>query len=110
MAIQPIDLQTMYSQMNNVAKTVAVQQQGGQLTQAMQEAQRVQQNSEQAAQVHKAADSESKSGQVNKDGHDSQEYNPQGNKKREKEEEQLTETKTVKLREAHLGNHIDIMG
>ena len=104
MAIQPIDLQTMYSQMNNVAKTVAVQQQGGQLTQAMQEAQRVQQNSEQAAQVHKAADSESKS------GHDSQEYNSQGNKKRKQEEEQLTETKTVKLREAHLGNHIDIMG
>lgn len=109
MAIQPIDLQTMYSQMNNVAKTVAVQQQGGQLTQAMQEAQRVQQNSEQAAQVHKAADSESKSGQVNKDGHDSQEYNPQENKKKE-QEEQLAETKTVKLREAHLGNHIDIMG
>ena len=37
MGIQPIDLQNMYSQMNNVAKVVSNQQQGSQLTQAMQE-------------------------------------------------------------------------
>ena len=54
MAIQPIDLQTMYQQLNNVSKTVAGQQQA-QLTEAMQQQNTVQKNLENATKVNQAS-------------------------------------------------------
>lgn len=107
MAIQPIDLSTMYSQMNNVAKTVAHQQQGSQLTHAMQEASRVQQNSETAAQVHKTAGNEAKSTQVKDDSNGSNGSAGGNSKKRQQNEEQETPKEQV-IRESYLGTHIDI--
>ena len=68
MAIQPIDLSTMYSQMNNVAKTVAHQQNGAQLTQAMQENLVLQQEKVRLSQVQKAAENEASAGVVKDEG------------------------------------------
>ncbi len=106
MAIAPIDLQTMYSQMNNVAKTVANQQQGTQLVNAMQEAKIVRQNLENSAQVHKAADNEAKSGQVKADGHGSS--NQEGFDKKQRKSDQEQSDKENVIRESFLGQHIDI--
>lgn len=106
MAIQPIDLQTMYSQMNNVAKTVANQQQGTQLVNAMQESKIVRQNLENSAQVHKAADNEAKSGQVKADGHGSS--NKEGSDNKQKKSDQEQSDKENVIRESFLGQHIDI--
>ena len=108
MAIQPIDLQTMYSQMNNVAKTVSQMQQGNQLTQAMQEANLIRQNAEQATLVHKTADDQAKSQQVKDEGHQSQQ--DASGQKRDREGEEQPKKKVSEIRETYLGLNVDISG
>ncbi len=106
MGISPIDLQTMYSNMNNIAKTVANQQQGVQLAQQLQESKIVQQNAEKAAQVHKAADNEAKSTSVHDDAkhHSGTSHGGDGKKR----DEESPEQEILEIRESYLGNHIDI--
>ena len=55
MGLQPIDLQTMYSQLSNVARQAAHQQQGVQLSESMQQAGIIRQNQEQADETDQAA-------------------------------------------------------
>ena len=107
MAIHPIDLQTMYSQMNNVARTVANSTQGAQLAQQLQENKLVQQSIEQAQMVKKAANDEAKSTGVNDDGHRGGQMAENGNKKKEQAAEPERQKKT-EIRESYLGQHIDI--
>ena len=107
MAIHPIDLQTMYSQMNTVARTVAHSQQGAQLAEQLQENTVIQQNIEQAQTVKKAADSDAKSGTVNEDGHQRQDTQQHGGKKQQSEALEPASPKNV-IRESYLGQHIDI--
>jgi hypothetical protein len=109
MAIQPIDLSTMYSQMNNVAKNVAHQQQGVQLAQAMQETSVIQQNKELSSQVHKAADNQTETNQVKADQGGSSGGQSAGGNKKNNEEEKETPSVT-EIRESYLGQHIDISG
>ena len=106
MAIHPIDLQTMYSQMNNVARSVANAQQGAQLAQQLQEGTVIRQNMEQAQAVKKAADNEAKSGFVNDEGrHGSDKQGQHGKNQQQDDAEQ---PKNTVIREAYLGQHIDI--
>ncbi len=107
MAIAPIDLSTIYSQMNNVAKTVQHQQQGVQLSQSMQENAMIQQNQEQAAQVHKTADSEANAAQVKDDANGSGAQSQNGRKKKNPEETPEPK-KMTEIRESFLGQNIDI--
>ena len=107
MAIHPIDLQTMYSQMNNVARTVANSQQGVQLAQQLQENTIIRQNMEQAQAVKKAADTESKSGTVNDEGHNGSQSQARGGKK-QPEDTEVQSPKKNEIRETYLGQHIDI--
>ena len=104
MAIQPIDLQTIYSQMSNVAKNVAHQQNGNQLTQAMQENVAVQQEQERLSQVHKTAENEANTSQVKDEGHQNNSFQ---NQKKSKEEEP-EKKKLTEIRESFLGQNIDI--
>ncbi|MCR5724572.1 MAG: hypothetical protein K6G80_05750 [Treponema sp.] len=106
MAIHPIDLQTMYSQMNNVARSVANAQQGAQLSQQLQEGAVIRQNLEKAQMVKKAANDESKSGTVNEDGHRHSDMQGQGEKKQDAEEPESYQNNEI--RESYLGQHIDI--
>ncbi len=107
MAIAPIDLQTMYSQMNNVAKTVSHQQQGAQLTQQLEEAKVIQQNMEKATVVKKAADNEAKALSVDSNSNPKNSYqNPK--KKDGKNKEGEVKPKQDEYRESYLGQHIDI--
>lgn len=106
MAIQPIDLQIMYSQMQHVAKSVANAQFQPQLTQQMKESQIIQQQQEQAKSVHRAANEESKSTDVDEDGHSGVQYESSGNKKNDADQQE--EPKRMELREGYLGRHIDI--
>ncbi|WP_296022539.1 hypothetical protein [uncultured Treponema sp.] len=107
MAIQPIDLQTIYSQMGNVAKNVAHQQNGNQLTQAMQENASVQQKQEQLAQVHKTAENEAVASQIKDEAHQNNSFQNQRNQKKNQEEE-LEKNKLTEIRESFLGQNIDI--
>lgn len=105
MAIHPIDLQTMYAQMNNVARTVANSQQGAQLAQQLQENKIIQQNLEQAHTVKKAANDEAKSTGVTDEGHRGSQ---QENNKRKNASSQENPQKETEIRESYLGQHIDI--
>ena len=108
MGVSPIDLQTMYANMNNIARTVSHQQQGAVLAQQLQESKIIQQNAEKAAQVHKAADNEAKSSQINDEGHHSDSgYGSRG--KKQKSQEKTEELKNEsEIRETYLGMHINI--
>lgn len=109
MGIAPIDLQAIYANMNNVAKTVSNQQQGVQLAQQLQESKIIQQNSEEAKTVHKAADNEAKSGIVKNEGHSQQNSERNGGKKSKNDEEDASSSKkTSEIREEYLGQHINI--
>ena len=69
MGMQPIDLQNMYSQMSNIARNVAGQQQAAQVSEQIQHQNQVQKNIEQSQRVQQASNDKAKSNSVNPDGH-----------------------------------------
>ena len=97
----------MYANMNNVARTVSHQQQGLVLAQQLQESKIIQQNTEKASQVHKAADNEAKSSGINDEGHNSSSYGQNG-KRRRQEQKDDEQSRPSEIRESYLGLHIDI--
>lgn len=108
MAIQPIDLQTMYSQMSNVASRVSHEQHGTQMNAAIQQQSAVIQNAENIKTVKKAAGEDSKTNTVKDDGHQNQENSSGEQKSKNETEETSVENKKTEFREDYLGRHIDI--
>jgi hypothetical protein len=106
MAIQPIDLSTMYSQMDKVAKYNASQDQNAQLANSVSIGKTVQTNLEKAQQVKQAATNELEAMNVNADGKQSEQNT--GSKKKKKEEEVQPEKKQQEIKDPLLGQHIDI--
>ena len=107
MSVAPIDLQTMYANMNNVARTVSHQQQGVQLAQQLQESKIIQQTAEKAAAVQKTADNEAKSTGINDEGHNSGSAYGGGRNKQDSNQ-QSQPKKESEIRETYLGLHINI--
>lgn len=110
MGVSPLDLQTMYANMNNVAKVASNIQQGAVLAAQLQESNIVQQNAEKASQVHKTADNEAKSTGVSEEGHQNGGGYRNGKKKNQNSsgENQNSSKNTNEIRESYLGIHIDI--
>ena len=110
MAIQPIDLQTMYAQMATVAQTVAHAQEGPALSEAMQQQNIVQKNKELAKKVQRSADNESKSSTIKDEGQSGTQNSSADGKtqKKETEEEQEDKAADEGFRESYLGQHINI--
>ncbi len=111
MAIQPIDLQTMYSQMTNVANRVAHEQNGGQLAQSINQQSVINQNAEKAQAVQKTASNDAKASVVKKDSKGNGGFyggarQNGGTGLEDSEDEQPK--KKVEIRESFLGQHIDI--
>ena len=69
MGIQPIDLQNMYSQMSNVARSVAGQHQAAQVSESVQHQNQIQKNIEQSQKVQQAKNDKANTQNVNADGH-----------------------------------------
>lgn len=109
MAIQPIDLQTLYSQLETVSKTVAFQQQGVQLQNSIQQ----EEQSKRLQQKQQAVEAAS----ANEEGplavKDRKNGNPQeqgsGGKKSESKEKNDDDVFEV-IKDPVLGQHIDISG
>lgn len=97
----------MYSQIANVAKVAAHQQQGVQLSEAMQQADVVRQNEEQGRRV-KQTEGESKSSTVSQDGgrQGDSSKGRRGSGGGRSDEEPAAERD--RLKESYLGRHIDI--
>ncbi len=81
MAIAPIDLQTMYSNLNNVAKSSG-QEQAAQLAQSVQQVNQVQEHLEASARVQTMNNDKSESDTVNADGKNGENGSFQNNKRK----------------------------
>ncbi|MBR5866539.1 MAG: hypothetical protein IKZ04_01385 [Spirochaetaceae bacterium] len=110
MAIAPIDIQTLYSQLENVSKSVAYQQQGIHLSNAIQQDKIARQQAEKNTSVQ----------QVKKDNEDNisvkdrksfqNEQNPSDKKNSKNESEEEDNPQTYRFKDPNLGKYIDISG
>lgn len=109
MALQPIDLQTMYSQMANVAQRVASEGQGASLAQSIQTQGIVNQNLQQSQSVQKTAANETQTGKIKADAKGSDGGAPGGQKKKnDGQAEEPEEKREYEIRDPALGVHINI--
>ena len=109
MSIQPIDLQTMYTQLSNVSKSMAGAQQA-QLTEAMQQQGNIQRSMENAARVQQTSNEKSDTNSVNQNGSNSSAAYG-GRKQQDKKknsDEQPQEIRPPKSDLSYLGTIIDI--
>ncbi len=108
MSIQPIDLQTMYTQLSNVSKTMTGSQQA-QLTEAMQQQGNIQRSMENAAKVQQTSNEKSDTNSVNQNGSNSSgAYGGQKHHKNQKNQEEVEEYRPPKTDHSYLGTIIDI--
>ena len=109
MGIQPIDLQTMYTQLSNVSKAMSGAQQA-QLTEAMQQQGNIQRSMENAAKVQQTSNEKSDTNSVNQNGSNSSGAYGGGKKQQNKqsEEENVEEYRPPKSDHSYLGTIIDI--
>ena len=113
MALHPIDLQTLYTQLENVSKGVAFQQQGLQLKEAVQQDNYGKQLNEKEKAVKEAAQEESETVRVKdqqKRNQNSEEFSKKEKKNDEDEQPVVEEPKIVGIKDPRLGTIIDIQG
>lgn len=108
MGIQPIDLQTMYSQLSNVSKSMSGAQQA-QLTEAMQQQNNIQKNMEKAAAVQQTSNGKANAAQINQNGSNGGGLYGRQNQQKKKQEDNSSENHPVKNDSSYLGTIIDIM-
>jgi len=108
MAISPIDLQTLYSQVDKVGKQESAQREGAALQQALQQAKNQQLTEERIRSVNEAQNSgEGAEGIKDRNGSTGRER--EGEKKtREEEEEEKERASESIIRDLDLGKNVDI--
>jgi len=112
MAIAPIDLQVLYSQLENVSKNVVHQQQGLQVSNAIHQETFAKQLIEKNATVNKINDSENENIQ-NVDDRKYSQHNKNNFQKKENQKDELEkdiENKEIEFTDPNLGKFIDISG
>lgn len=87
MGIQPIDLQTMYSQLSNVSKTMQGAQQA-QLAESMQQQNNIQKNLENVKKVQQTSNEKTNASSVNQNGSNSFYEGKQKQKKKKNDEDE----------------------
>ena len=108
MGVQPIDLQNMYSQLSNVAKAVAGQQQAAQLSESMQQQNQIEKNLQEAQKIQQTNE-KSNTGNVNENGHHgSMSYSQQKKKRDEENQENTSHNATSSKESSYIGTIIDI--
>ncbi|MDR2597181.1 MAG: hypothetical protein LBC76_07675 [Treponema sp.] len=106
MAITPIDLQTLFTQIDKVGKTQAAQKEGLALQQSMQAVQLQKKTNEHIQQINEAQNTGEGAEKINDHGGGSGQNQKKSGKKKEQEEEEK-DTASV-LNDPSLGNKIDI--
>ena len=111
MAIQPIDLQVLYTQLENVSKTVAAQQQGAQLTSAIQQDEHGKRLAEKSTIVQKTSETEEEVAII-KDHQDAKNTPSFAGEKEQHTDEQPEPQKPAfeYVSDPELGHHIDVSG
>lgn len=108
MAIQPIDLQTMYSQMSHVANKVNHENQTVQNNLHMQQESAIKEIENSLNSVNRTADNDTQTVSVNENGKQNQsEENPSKNENKKNNSDEESKKK-IELSEDYLGKHINI--
>ncbi len=110
MALQPIDLQTMYSQMANVAQRVSGETQGAALSQSLQQQGIINQELQQSQTVQRAAGNEAETGKIKSDSRGNSPNQSYGGKKKNPNSEVKDEKKEYEIRDPLLGQRINVTG
>lgn len=109
MGLNPLDLQTMYAQINNVARDAAHLTQGAALSEAMQQQNIVKKNLEEATKVNQAKEnSKSKGVDVNAEGKNQSQDGDFSDGKRSGGSVSEEDRDSERIKEDYLGRHIDI--
>jgi len=106
MAIAPIDLQTLFTQLDKVSRTQAAQKEGLILQQAIQGAQIQKKTDEQIHQVNEAKNTGEGAEKVN--DHGQRQHGGSNNEKNKKEDDVEEDSQPSVLRDPVLGKNIDI--
>jgi len=107
MAIQPIDLQTLFTQMDKVAKIQSDQREGAALHQSIQGAQLQRRTEENIKAVNEAQNMGEDGAEKVKD-RGAQAHDGSKGKKKEEEKPQQEEVKAAVIHDPSLGRNIDI--
>jgi hypothetical protein len=107
MAIQPIDLQTLFTQMDKVAKSQSAQREGLAVQQAIQGAQLQKKTEEQIRAVNETQNTGDDGAEKVKDKGSQGQAANSGNKKKNQEKAEKEETK-ASIIDPRLGRNIDI--
>jgi len=110
MAITPIDLQTMFSQVDKVGKTQAAQKEGQTLHQAIQGVQFERKTEEHVQQVNETQNTGEGVEKVKDRDHEQhgQRHNSGGKNEERKKDENEEEAHSSVLRDPYLGHKVDI--
>ena len=107
MGVQPIDLQNMYSQLSNVAKEVAGQQQAAQLSESMQQKNQIEQNMINAQKIQQTNE-KSDTGNINENGHQGSMSYSQHKKNGNEQEKEQNHNPSSSKDSSYIGTIIDI--
>ncbi|MCR4940010.1 MAG: hypothetical protein K5930_07895 [Treponemataceae bacterium] len=113
MALHPIDLQTLYTQLENVSKNVAFQQQGLQLRNSVQQENYSRQLIEKEKMVKEAAQDESETVRIkNQQKKNQNNDNSSEHKEKDTTDESTSplEQKTESIKDHRLGRIVDVQG
>ncbi|MDR0730978.1 MAG: hypothetical protein LBF63_04860 [Treponema sp.] len=109
MAIQPIDLQTLFTQVEKVGKTQAFQKDGTLIQQAIQSVETQRKTEENIRSVNEAQDTGRGTEEISdRNAHRHQSGEDEGRQGKEEEEEEQTGAST--FRDPALGNYVDFTG
>lgn len=107
MGLQPLDLQTMYSQLANVAKVASGAEHAVQAAQNAEQKNTVKQLEEQKHKVQEA-DKQSGTSSVNQNGHNNPAFSDKKNGKKDDNKQDEKNDSSYRLKESYLGQHVDI--
>jgi len=112
MAIQPIDLQTLFTQLDKVGKNQAMQREGQQILESIQQIQIQKRNEQTIQSVNQTQDLGGEAETIKDEKRHGGRENPGGARERQQEDEELpgTEEERDLIRDPALGRNIDISG
>jgi len=112
MAIQPIDLQTLFTQLDKVAKNQAMQREGQQIQESIQQIQIQRKNEQNIQSVNQPQDLGDQAETIKDEKRHGGRENNNSARERQPEEEELpgAEEKRDLIRDPALGRNVDISG
>lgn len=110
MSLQPVDMSTIYTQMDKVGKYNASQDSNLKLAQNMQEISKIQENTQQAKAIGKIDQNQSETAKLREDGNNSTGYdsNSGQTKQQNQQDDEQNQKRVNVITDPLLGKHIDI--